>query len=101
MSDYCLIDNLRDLANILSTNDVEIDQGNLSTRYRRGDIRKDSVKYMIGQTFDLDGITVTEINSFKYGEEFIAAMDIYKETCLWYLQNLVTLSKLIQNLRLK
>lgn len=37
---------------------------------------------MIGQTFDLDGITVTEINSFKYGEEFIAAMDIYKETCL-------------------
>lgn len=101
MSDYCLIDNLRDLANILSTNDGEIDQGNLSTRYRRWDIRKDSVKYMIGQTFDLDGITVTEINSFKYGEEFIAAMDIYKETCLWYLQNLVTLSKLIQNLRLK
>lgn len=48
MSDYCLIDNLRDLA----TNDGEIDQGNLLTRYRRGDIRKDSVKYMIGQTFD-------------------------------------------------
>lgn len=38
---------------------------------------------MIGQTFDLDGITVTEINSFKYGEKFIAAMEaIYKETCL-------------------
>lgn len=52
MSDYCLIYNLRDLANILSTKDGEIDQGNLSTGYRRGDIRKDSVKYMIGQTFD-------------------------------------------------
>lgn len=26
MSDYCLIDNLRDLANILSTNDGEIDR---------------------------------------------------------------------------
>lgn len=36
---------------------------------------------MIGQTFDSDDITVTKINSFKYGE-FIAAMKaITRETC--------------------
>lgn len=48
MFDYCLIDNFRDLVNILFINDVEIDQGNFLMRYRRGDIRKDLVKYMIG-----------------------------------------------------
>lgn len=32
MSDYCLIDNLRDLTIILSTSNSEIDQGNLSMR---------------------------------------------------------------------
>lgn len=82
MSDYCLIDNLRDLTNILSTNDSEIDQGNLSMRYKSGDISEDLVGSMMGQTFDLDDITVTEINSFQYGEEFIAAMEaLNEETC--------------------
>lgn len=67
MSDYCLIDNLRNLTNILSTNDSEIDQGNLSMRYKSGDIGEDLVESMMGRTFDLDDITVTEINSFQYG----------------------------------
>lgn len=36
-------------------------------RYKSGDINKDLVESMMGRTFDLDDITVTEINSFQYG----------------------------------
>lgn len=83
MSEYSLIDNLRDLTNLLSIKDNDFEKGNLSVRYRKGDIREGSLESMMGQCFDLNDIVVSETDSFHYQDELILAMEaINEDTCL-------------------
>ncbi|XP_052684010.1 uncharacterized protein LOC128164278 [Crassostrea angulata] len=83
MSDYSLIDNLRDLTNLVSNTDSDIERGDHSVRYRRGDINEGSLDSILGQTFDLDDFRVTETNSFQYGDECVYVLEAFDEdTCL-------------------
>lgn len=82
MSDYSLIDNLRDLTNLNSNRDKGIENGGHSVRYRIGDINEGFLEDMMGQTFDFDDITATETESFNKGDKNIVAMEaINEETC--------------------
>ncbi|XP_052681368.1 uncharacterized protein LOC128162234 [Crassostrea angulata] len=60
MSDYSLIDNLRDLSNLVSNTDSDIERGDHSVRYRGGYISEGSLDSLMGQTFDLADISVTD-----------------------------------------
>uniref|UniRef100_A0A8W8MDG1 B box-type domain-containing protein n=1 Tax=Magallana gigas TaxID=29159 RepID=A0A8W8MDG1_MAGGI len=83
MSDYSLIDNLRDLTNLVSNTDSDIERGDHSVRYRRGDISEGSLDSIMGQTFDLDDFSVTETDSFQYGDECLDVLEaIDEDTCL-------------------
>nr|XP_034309489.1 uncharacterized protein LOC117683771 [Crassostrea gigas] len=62
MSDYSLIDNLRDLTNLVSNTDIDIERGDHSVRYRRGDISEGSLDSIMGQTFDLDDFNLRFIS---------------------------------------
>lgn len=65
MSDF--IENLRDLTNLVSNTDSDRKGGGHSVRYKRGDISKGFLESILGETFDLDVITVTctENDSFQ------------------------------------
>uniref|UniRef100_A0A8W8M5C0 B box-type domain-containing protein n=3 Tax=Magallana gigas TaxID=29159 RepID=A0A8W8M5C0_MAGGI len=83
MSDYSLIDNLRDLTNLVSNTDSDIERGDHSVRYRGGDISEGSLDSIMGQTFDLDDFRVTETDSFQYGDECLYVFEaIKKDVCL-------------------
>lgn len=64
MSDYSLIDNLKDLSNLLSNRDCDLEKGDHSVIYRGEDISEGLLVSMMGQTFDLDGYTASETDSF-------------------------------------
>ncbi|XP_052704030.1 uncharacterized protein LOC128180179 [Crassostrea angulata] len=82
MSDLSLIDNLRDLFNLLSNKDSDIETGDYSLRYMGGDINNGLLESMMGQTFDLDDISVTETESFQYGDKLLCVLEaIDKDTC--------------------
>lgn len=83
MSDYCLIDNHRDLmTNLKSNKDSDKEKGYFSARYRGGVINEGIPESMMGQTLDLDDITVTETDSFQYGDKSIVVLEaIKKDTC--------------------
>ncbi|XP_052703520.1 uncharacterized protein LOC128179874 [Crassostrea angulata] len=82
MSDLSLIDNLRDLTIFVYNTDNYIENGGHSVRYRRGDIREALLESMMGQTFDLDDISVTETDSFQYGDKVLSVLEaIDKNTC--------------------
>ncbi|XP_052704912.1 uncharacterized protein LOC128180798 [Crassostrea angulata] len=82
MSDYSLIENLRDLTNLVSNTDGNIEKGDYSLMYREGGIGEELLESMMGHTFDVDDITVTETDSFQYGDKSIVVMEaIKKDTC--------------------
>lgn len=80
-SDFSLIDNLRDLTNLVYNTDVysDIEKGGFSARYRKGGISYGLLESMMGQTFDIDDITVTETDSFQYGDKSIVVMEAINE----------------------
>lgn len=53
MSDFSLIDNLRNLSNLLSNRECDLVEGDHSVRYKRGTISEDLLESMMVQTFDL------------------------------------------------
>lgn len=79
MSDYGLIDNLRDLTNLVFERDSEIKRGDHLVEYRRGDISEVLLESMIGQILDWDAITITERGLIQYGDEGIYLMEAIKE----------------------
>ncbi|XP_065925641.1 uncharacterized protein [Magallana gigas] len=82
MSDHSLIDNLRDLSNLLSNRDCDLEKGDHSVKYRKGDISEGLLESMMGQTFDLDDFTVNETDSFQHGDKKIFIIEaINGDTC--------------------
>nr|XP_034318344.1 uncharacterized protein LOC117686753 [Crassostrea gigas] len=65
MSDYSLIDNLRDLTNLVSNTDSDKEKGDHSLRYKIGDTREGLLEAIMGQTFDLNDINVTERDAYN------------------------------------
>uniref|UniRef100_K1QPY3 Uncharacterized protein n=1 Tax=Magallana gigas TaxID=29159 RepID=K1QPY3_MAGGI len=72
MSDYGLIDNLRDLTNLVFERDHLVE-------YRRGDISEVLLESMMGQILDWDAITITERGLIQYGDEGIYLMEAINE----------------------
>lgn len=79
MSDYGLIDNLRDLTNLVFERDSQIKRGDHLVEYSRGDISEVLLESMMGQILDWDAITITERGFFQYGDEGIYLMEAIKE----------------------
>lgn len=67
MSDFSLIDNLRDLTNLLSNRDRGIRILGYPLRYEENLIKEDLLKLMMGDIVDLNDITVIESDSFHIG----------------------------------
>ncbi|XP_062602919.1 uncharacterized protein LOC134264673 [Saccostrea cucullata] len=74
MSDYGFLENHRELSKRLTGQDVYFNNFNYSVRYVKGEISDEVMKNMIGKTQDLNNISLTETNSFKYGDEIIAVL---------------------------
>ncbi|XP_061185024.1 uncharacterized protein LOC133193041 [Saccostrea echinata] len=83
MSDYSLIDNHRELTQLLSDLNVDIKiDSKQSVRYSKGKISDEVLKNLIGKTLDLNKISLTETSSFKYGDRGIALLGTYcKDEC--------------------
>ncbi|XP_061184795.1 uncharacterized protein LOC133192804 [Saccostrea echinata] len=79
MSDYGLIDNHKELTQLLSSLDVDIKNCKHSVRYSKGEISDEVMENMIGKTWDLDDISLTEASSFKYGDEIIVLLRAFCE----------------------
>uniref|UniRef100_A0A8W8IGK9 B box-type domain-containing protein n=1 Tax=Magallana gigas TaxID=29159 RepID=A0A8W8IGK9_MAGGI len=75
MSDYSLIDNLKDLENLKSKKERDVEKEDFSVRYRRGDISEELLESMMGQTLNLYDINVSERDSFEYGCKNIFALE--------------------------
>lgn len=83
LSDYSLISSLRDLNNLLHNKDSDKENGDHSVRYRRGVISEELVDSMMGQTLDLDDFSVTEAESFQYGDKNIRVLRaINEDSCI-------------------
>lgn len=76
MSDYSLIDNLRNLINFVSEMDSGLEERDHSVRHKSGNIGEGLLESMMGQTCDLDDIDVTETDLLQHGDRSI----IVKET---------------------
>ncbi|XP_062568710.1 uncharacterized protein LOC134230857, partial [Saccostrea cucullata] len=76
MSEYGFIDNHRELSKILSVLDFYVDMKSceLSMRYSKREIRDEVLENMIGKNLNLDNISLTETDSFKYGDDLIVVL---------------------------
>lgn len=81
MSDFSLMDNLRNLASLTLIRDCNIQRGGHLLRYREGIINEGSLESLMGQTFDLDSIAVEVIEkkSFQYGYKPIYVLEAITE----------------------
>lgn len=81
MSDYSLLDNLRDFPKLMPDEDSDIGRakGDYSIRYGSGVISEELLESMMGQTFDLDDICYTETDSFQYGDKPIDVIEAVNE----------------------
>ncbi|XP_062608666.1 uncharacterized protein LOC134270466 [Saccostrea cucullata] len=89
MSDYSLIDNHRELKKMLSELEVHMTcmtKWEHSERFIRGEINnQDFLESVVGRTLDLDDISVTQINSFQYGNQAIHTLEtISDDQCYLY-----------------
>ncbi|XP_062586628.1 uncharacterized protein LOC134248197 [Saccostrea cucullata] len=78
MSDYGLLDNHRDLTKLLSGLNVNIEDCKHSVRYIKEEISEEVLGNMIGQTLDIDKISLTGRSVFKYGDKMI---DLLRAFC--------------------
>ncbi|XP_061170953.1 uncharacterized protein LOC133180441 [Saccostrea echinata] len=79
MSDYSMIDNHRELTQLLAGLDVDIKGFKHSVRYSKGEISDNVMEKLIGKTLNLKDICLTETSSFKYGDQRIVFLRALSE----------------------
>ncbi|XP_048729767.2 uncharacterized protein LOC125647119 [Ostrea edulis] len=79
MSDYNFIGNHRELLKLVSGEDDDTTIGEYSLRYTSRDLRGDELDSLMGQTFDLEDISVTEANSFQYSDAAVHNLEALNE----------------------
>ncbi|XP_078337133.1 uncharacterized protein LOC144626615 [Crassostrea virginica] len=97
MTDIILIKTHRELTKFISI-DVDYKQrSDFLLRHEGGDFNEAMLESMMGQTFDAEQITVTETDSFQWGEDPICDLEAMNESsCLLSnteFQNVVQVSK--------
>uniref|UniRef100_K1RF12 Uncharacterized protein n=1 Tax=Magallana gigas TaxID=29159 RepID=K1RF12_MAGGI len=80
MSDFSLIDNLRDLKTLLSIRDSANMIFGYPLRYKQNSIREELLESMMGEVVDLNEITVTEADSFHIENKPIEVLEGIDET---------------------
>lgn len=75
MSDYSLIDNLRDLTRLISYRDCDFENLSELAGYRKEDISEGLVHSMMGHAFGFYDITFTETNSFQHCNRYTSFME--------------------------
>ncbi|XP_062575302.1 uncharacterized protein LOC134237214 [Saccostrea cucullata] len=80
MSDYSLIDNHSELTKMVDF-DLKGHTTNCeySVRFTRGEIKDQLLEALVGRTWDLDDIEMTQKHSFQYGEKFIFVLETISE----------------------
>ncbi|XP_061178470.1 uncharacterized protein LOC133187129 [Saccostrea echinata] len=82
MSDYSLIDNHRELTQLLSGQDVDMENCKHSVRYNKGEISDEVLENIIGRILDLSNISLIETSLFKYGDGRIVLLRaLCKDQC--------------------
>lgn len=79
MSDYSLIDNLRDGKNLISNNEIDMQNKDFSARYKQGRFNDRLLESIVGHVFDLNDINVTMTDSFQYGSKPITVLELLSE----------------------
>lgn len=81
MSDYSLLDNLRDFPKLMPDIDCDIgrEKDDYSIRYGSWDISEELLQSIMGQTFDLGDICFTEADSFQYEDKPIHVIEAVNE----------------------
>lgn len=69
MSDFSLIDNLKDLKNLLSNRNCGIRIFGYPLRYQEKSIKEELLESFIGEMVDLDDTNVIERDSFHIGNK--------------------------------
>ncbi|XP_062583730.1 uncharacterized protein LOC134245467 [Saccostrea cucullata] len=78
MSDYSLIDNHKKLKQLLAGLHFDINNCEHSLKYIKGEIIDEVLENMIGQTLDLNNISLSGTSLFKYGDKII---DLLRSFC--------------------
>lgn len=78
MSDFSLIDNIKDLKNLLFNRNCGIRIFGYPLRYQEKSIKEELLESFTGEMFDLDDISVIERDSFYIGNKLI---DVWKKNC--------------------
>lgn len=83
MSDFSLIDNIRDMKNLLANKISDIPKGNYSIKYKKGDINEKILELVMGKTYtdEDDLITETDQNHISLYSFILAADYLYEEKC--------------------
>lgn len=79
MSDYSLIDNLTDGKNLISNNEIDIHNKDISARYKQGGFIDRLLESIVGHVFDLNDINVTMTDLFQYGSKPITVLELLNE----------------------
>ena len=83
MTDIILLKTHRELTQILSYKNNNVQMPEFVLRYECGDNSEESLKSTMGRCIDYEKITVTETNSFQWGNEKIELLRaINEDTCL-------------------
>ncbi|XP_062597511.1 uncharacterized protein LOC134258927 [Saccostrea cucullata] len=83
MSDFSLIDNHRQLEELLCEMNRYFHKCGNTAKYIRGEYTQDMLEFMIGHIVELDDICHAETNSFKYVEDGIAFLQKGSQTRLF------------------
>ena len=83
MTDIIFLKTHRELTKLISTEVDYIQKSDFTLRHEGGDINETMLESMMGQTFDANQVTVTEADSFQWGDKAIIVLEaMNEETCL-------------------
>ena len=87
MTDIILLKTHRELIKLLFADSNSIEKSEFLLRHEYGDINEAVLESMMGRTFDVEQITVTEADSFQWGDETISVLKAVSEDTYFLAHN--------------
>ena len=87
MTDIILLKTHRELIKLLFADSNSIEKSEFLLRHENGDINEAVLESMMGRTFDVEQITVTEADSFQWGDETISVLEAVSEDTYFLAHN--------------
>jgi hypothetical protein len=79
MSDYKFINHHREMSQLVSAVDSKTKSCEFSLRYTCRELNDGELEYLIGQMFDVEDVSATESNSFKYSDKQVHLLSAFNE----------------------